>query len=60
MNVAKTKSPPKKSKFVSKKMNLEHVKSTIDKKKINKNFMQNHEEDVQILVKDPPSNFDYE
>lgn len=36
------------------------MKSTIDKKKINKNFIKNHEEEVQILVKEPPSDFDYE
>ena len=33
-------------------MNLEHVKSSINKKNINKNFLKN-EDDVQILVKEP-------
>lgn len=40
-------------------MNLEHVKSSINKKNINKNFLKN-EDDVQILVKEPEQKIDYE
>lgn len=49
-SVEKKKSPLKKAKYVSKKINLDHVKSAIDKKNLNKNFLKNDDE-VQILVK---------
>lgn len=34
-------------------MNLDHVKSAIDKKNLNKNFIKKHSNDIEILVADP-------
>ncbi len=55
--VKKTKS----RNFVNKKIKLDHVKSTIDKCKINSNFIKSHSvtEDVIIMANKPKNDIDF-